>query len=151
MDKKKIAKETIAHNRRASFEYSFLDRYTAGIQLSGTEIKSIRAKEVNITDGFCAFQDGELFLKNVHIAEYTEGSYNNHLPKRDRKLLLTKAELKKISVKMKDQGLTIVPITLFISETGYAKIDIAVSKGKKSYDKRDSIKQRDVKRDGERG
>ncbi len=147
--KKKV--ETIAHNRRAGFEYSFIDRYTAGIQLTGTEIKSVRNREVNLSDGFCAFQDGELYLKNVHIAEYVDGSYNNHEMKRDRKLLLKKMELKKISLKMRDKGLTIVPIAMLISENGYAKMDIAVAKGKKTYDKRDSIKQRDVTRDMERG
>ena len=142
--------ETIAHNRRAGFEYAFLEKYIAGIQLTGTEIKSVRAKEVNLSDGFCAFQEGELFLKNVHISEYTEGSYNNHEPKRDRKLLLTKNELRKISNKMKDKGLTIVPVIMFIPESGYAKIEIVVAKGKKSYDKRESIKQKDIKRALER-
>ena len=149
MDVKKKT-ETIALNRRAGYEYAFLDKFTAGIQLTGTEIKSVRAREVNLSDGFCAFQNGELFLINVHIAEYVEGSYNNHLPKRDRKLLLTKTELRKMSNKLKDKGLTIVPISLFIAESGYAKVEIAVAKGKKTYDKRESIKERDVKRNMER-
>jgi SsrA-binding protein len=134
-------------NRRASFEYSFLDKYVAGIQLTGTEIKSIREAKANISDGFCVFADDELYVRNMHISEYTQGTYNNHEPKRDRKLLLTKHELKKLSGKLKDKGLTIVPLRLFINEKGLAKMEIALAKGKKLYDKREDLKQKDAKRE----
>jgi SsrA-binding protein len=133
-------------NRRASFEYHFLDNYTAGIQLTGTEIKSVREGKVNLTDGFCIFIDNELWLKNVHIAEYKEGTYNNHEPKRPRKLLLNRQELKKLQNKLKEQGLTIIPTRMFINEKGFAKIDIALAKGKKLYDKREDLKLKDAKR-----
>ena len=133
-------------NRRASFEYHFLDTYTAGIQLTGTEIKSVRDGKVNLTDGFCTFINGELWLKNVHIAEYKEGTYNNHEPKRPRKLLLNKQELKKLQNKLKEQGLTIIPTRMFINERGLAKLDIALAKGKKLYDKREDLKLKDAKR-----
>jgi SsrA-binding protein len=134
-------------NRRASFEYSFLDKYTAGIQLTGTEIKSIRNGRANITDGYCVFINGERWARNVQIEEYEQGTYNNHEPKRDRKLLLNKHELKKLENKLKDQGLTIIPLRLFINEKGYAKLDIALGQGKKLYDKREDIKKRDVSRE----
>lgn len=133
-------------NRRASFEYLFLEKYIAGIQLTGTEIKSIRESKVNITDGFCVFVNDELWARNIHIAEYKEGSYNNHEPKRDRKLLLNKNELKKLSGKLQDRGLTIIPLRLFINEKGYAKMEIALAKGKKLFDKRESLKEKDAKR-----
>lgn len=134
-------------NKKASFEYSFIDTYTAGIQLTGTEIKSIRQGQANINDAFCVFQAGELFIRNMHIAPYFEGTYNNVPEKRDRKLLLHKQELRKLQNKLKDQGLTIVPIRLFISDKGYAKLDIALAKGKKLYDKREDIKKRDISRE----
>lgn len=137
-------------NKRASFEYEFLDIYTAGIQLTGTEIKSIRENKANITDGFCVFIKGELWVRNVHIAEYKEGSYNNHEPKRDRKLLLNKTELRKLANKTKDKGLTIIPLRLFINDKGLAKLEIALAKGKKIYDKRESLKEKDAKRQIER-
>lgn len=133
-------------NKKAGFEYAFLEKYSAGIQLTGTEIKSVRAGRVNFTDSFCVIQDGEIFIKNLHIAQYTEGSYNNHEPKRTRKLLLTKKEIRKLSVKMKEKGLTIVPLRMFINERGYAKLDIALAKGKKSYDKRADLKEKDIQR-----
>ena len=133
-------------NRRASFEYLFLEKYIAGIQLTGTEIKSIRESKANITDGFCVFVNDELWARNIHIAEYKEGSYNNHEPKRDRKLLLNKNELKKLSGKLQDRGLTIIPLRLFINEKGYAKMEIALAKGKKLFDKRESLKEKDAKR-----
>ncbi|HET6243430.1 MAG: SsrA-binding protein SmpB [Bacteroidetes bacterium] len=133
-------------NRRASFEYEFLDVYVAGIQLTGTEIKSIRDSKANITDGFCIFLKDELWARNIHIAEYKEGSYNNHEPKRDRKLLLNKGELKKLANKTKDKGLTIVPLRLFINNKGFAKLEIALAKGKKLFDKRESLKEKDTKR-----
>ena len=133
-------------NKKAAFEYAFLDTYEAGIVLTGTEIKSIRAGKASLSDGFCGFQGGELFLLNVHIDVYKEGGYYNHEPKRPRKLLLTKRELKKWLSKTKEKGLTIVPVRLFISDRGFAKVEIALAKGKKSYDKRESIKKREAKR-----
>jgi SsrA-binding protein len=133
-------------NRRASFEYFFLETYSAGIVLTGTEIKSIRAGKVNLTDAYCIFLDGELFVHHLHISPYEKGTYANHNPVQDRKLLLKKRELKKLAAKLKDQGLTIVPTRLYINENGLAKIDIALAKGKKLYDKRDSIKERDLQR-----
>jgi SsrA-binding protein len=137
-------------NKRASFEYEFLDVYVAGIQLTGTEIKSVRDSKVNITDGFCIFINDELWLRNVHIAEYKEGSYNNHEPKRDRKLLMNRTELKKLSVKLKDKGLTVIPLRLFVNDKGLAKVEIALAKGKKLYDKRESLKEKDAKRQMDR-
>jgi SsrA-binding protein len=137
-------------NRRASFEYHFLDIYTAGIQLTGTEIKSVRESKVNLTDGFCVFLNGELWLKNVHIAEYKDGTYNNHEPKRTRKLLLNRSELRKLQSKMREKGLTIVPLRMFINDRGFAKLEIALAKGKKQYDKREDLKLKDAKRQMER-
>ncbi len=132
-------------NKQASFEYSILDTYTAGIKLLGTEIKSVREAKVNINDAFCTFIEGELYVRNVHIAEYTFGSFYNHEAKRDRKLLLQKKELKKLLQKVKEKGLTIVPLKMFISERGFAKLVIGLAQGKKSFDKRDTMKERDAK------
>ncbi len=143
-------KEVNIKNRKASFEYTFIDKYEAGIQLSGTEIKSVREGEANIADAFCTFFNDELFVRNMHISAYKEGTYNNHEAKRDRKLLLNKKELKKLSGKLKDKGLTIVPLRLFIADSGYAKLDIALSKGKKSYDKREDLKTKDARREMDR-
>jgi len=134
-------------NRRASFDYFFLDKYLAGIQLTGTEIKSIREGKVNINDAFCSFINNELWLVNAHISEYTEEKHYNHLPRRSRKLLLHKQELKKLFLKLKDAGLTIIPTRFFINEKGFAKVEIALAKGKKNFDKRDSIKKKDVERE----
>lgn len=143
-------REVIAKNKRASFEYEFIDKYVAGIQLTGSEIKSIRNKQADLSDSHCFLQDGELWIKNMHISPYTEASYNNHDPKRDRKLLLNRNELKKIDVKLKDVGITLIPTQLFISSNGYAKVEIALAKGKKLYDKRESIKDKDIKRQMDR-
>ncbi len=143
-------KEVNIKNRKASFEYNFIDKYEAGIQLTGTEIKSIRESDANIADAFCTFFNGELFVRNMHISPYKEGTYNNHEPKRDRKLLLSKKELKKLLVKLKDKGLTIVPLRLYIAESGYAKLEIALAKGKKNYDKREDLKTKDAKREMDR-
>ena len=121
-------------NRRASFEYSFIDKYVAGIQLTGTEIKSIREGKANINDAFCVFVNNELLVRNMHVAHYFNGTYNNVEEKRDKKLLLNKHELNKLEDKLKDQGLTIVPLHLFINEKGYAKLEIALAKGKKLFD-----------------
>ena len=137
-------------NKRASFEYEFLDTYTAGIVLSGTEIKSIRSGKASLVDSYCYFAEGELYVKNMHIAEYWWGSFNRHDPKRDRKLLLTKKELRKLQRAVKEKGLTIVATRLFIAQNGYAKLNIALAKGKKEYDKRQSIKEKDMKRDMDR-
>lgn len=142
--------EVIDSNRKAKYEYAFIDEYTAGIQLQGTEIKSIRNKDVSIAEGYCTFIGDELFILNMHIAPYEQASFSNHEPKRERKLLLTKNELKKIRNKLKDKGLTIIPTRLLISDGGFAKLNIAVAKGKKIHDKRDNIKDRDVKREMDR-
>jgi SsrA-binding protein len=141
-----IAKNINIKNQRASFEYEFLEKFTAGIQLQGTEIKSIRQGKANLTDAYAYFTNDELFIKNLHISEYEKGTYNNHDPRRERKLLLTKHEIRRIGKKLKDQGITIIPIRVFISESGYAKIEIAVARGKKLYDKREDIKQRDTQK-----
>lgn len=137
-------------NKKASFEYIFLDKYTAGMQLTGTEIKSVRESKVNITDAFCVFLNDELWVRNMHIAIYTEGTHYNHEPKRDRKLLLNRQELNKMSGKLKDKGLTVVPLRMFINEKGFAKLEIALSKGKKLFDKRESIKKKDIEREFDR-
>lgn len=134
-------------NKRASFEYSFLEKYVAGMQLTGTEIKSIRMGKANISDAYCVFIDSELWVRNMQIEEYSKGTYYNHEPKRDRKLLLNKHELKKLEGKLKDQGLTIIPTRLFINDNGYAKLEVALAQGKKLYDKREDIKKRDVQRE----
>jgi SsrA-binding protein len=134
-------------NRKASFEYSFIDKYLAGIQLTGTEIKSIREGKANINEGFCVFNHEELYIRNMHIAHYFNGTYNNVEEKRDRKLLLNRNELNKLQNKLKDQGLTIVPLRLFINDKGYAKLEIALAKGKKLFDKREDIKKKDTERE----
>ncbi|MBP5400594.1 MAG: SsrA-binding protein SmpB [Bacteroidales bacterium] len=138
-------------NRKAEFEYHLLSTFTAGIVLTGTEIKSIRAGKVNLTDSYCSFINGELWAHNIHISEYANGSYNNHEPKRDRKLLLNKKELKKIQSKLNDRGMTVIPTRMWINENGYAKLDIALARGKKMFDKRDSIKEKDQRRAAARG
>lgn len=137
-------------NKRARFEYHILDEFTAGIQLKGTEIKSIRESKVSLKEAYCTFIRNEMYVKNLNIAEYSHGNIFNHDPVRDRKLLLTGRELKKIHSKVKEKGYTIVPLRLFINERGFAKLVIAVAQGKKLYDKRESIKERDVSRDLQR-
>ena len=137
-------------NRKASFEYQFIATFIAGISLVGTEIKSIRNNKANISDAYCVFIDDELFVKNLHIAEYTNGGYINHDPKRERKLLLNRQELNKMLGKVKAKGNSIIPIRLFINDKGKAKLEIALAKGKKVYDKRESIKEKDQKRDMDR-
>ena len=134
-------------NRKASFEYQFIDKYVAGIILLGTEIKSIRNNQANISDAHCVFMEEELFVKNLHIAEYSHGGKSNHEPKRARKLLLNRQELNKMIGKVKEKGMSVIPIRLFINEKGKAKLEIALAKGKKIYDKRESIKEKDQKRD----
>lgn len=137
-------------NRKAGYEYFLIQEYTAGIQLTGTEIKSIREGKANIGDAYCTFRGDELFVISMHIAEYGYGTYNNHEPKRDRKLLLTKRELKKLLTKVKERGFTIVPTLLFINEKGLAKLTIALARGKHHYDKRETLKQKDIKREMDR-
>lgn len=137
-------------NRKAEFEYFLLSKYTAGMVLTGTEIKSVRAGKANLSDSYCLFINGELWVRHIHISEYFEGSYNNHEPKRDRKLLLQKKEIRKIQSKLNDKGTTIIPVLLWINDKGYAKLDIALAKGKKLYDKRESIKEKDNRREMQR-
>ncbi|MFV0586531.1 SsrA-binding protein [Bacteroides reticulotermitis] len=134
-------------NKRATFDYELIDTYTAGIVLTGTEIKSIRSGKASLVDTFCIFIKDELWVKNMHITEYFYGSYNNHTARRDRKLLLSKKELEKLQRGMKDPGFTIVPTRLFINEKGLAKLVIALAKGKKQYDKREALKEKDDRRD----
>jgi len=137
-------------NKRAKFDYEILDKYTAGIVLTGTEIKSIRLGKASIAESFCEFHDGELFMINSHIEEYLYGTHYNHKAKSERKLLLNKRELKKLDKDSDNKGLTIVPLRLFTNEKGLAKLDIALCRGKKNYDKRESLKEQDTKRDLER-
>ena len=147
--KEKIEKIVNIKNKRASFEYQFLDTFVTGIMLTGTEIKSIRQQKVNLQDAYCYFDRSELFIKNMNIAKYDEGTYYNHDPLRERKLLMKRSELRKLENKL-DDGLTIVPLRLFINDRGLAKMEIALARGKKLYDKRESIKSRDVAREMER-
>ena len=133
-------------NRRATFDYDFIDQYTAGIVLTGTEIKSIRLGKASLVDTFCYFSHNELWVKNMNVSEYFYGSYNNHASRRDRKLLLQKKELMKLQRQVKESGFTIVPVKLYINNRGLAKLVIALAKGKKLYDKREAIKERDDKR-----
>ncbi len=137
-------------NKRASFEFEFIETFTAGIQLFGTEIKSIRAGKASLVDSFCYFNRNELYVKGMHISEYKFGSYYNHEEKRERKLLLNRKELDKLDRKTKESGLTIVPLKIFLNPKGFAKMDIAICRGKKHYDKRESLKQKDHKREIDR-
>jgi len=137
-------------NKRATFDYEILEKFTAGIQLYGTEIKSIRDGKAGLNDTYCTFLGNELWIKNMHIASYFFGTYNNHDVRRDRKLLLTKKELKKLLKNTKETGLTIIPTKLFINEKGLAKIEIGLARGKKNYDKRQSLKEKEDKRSIER-
>lgn len=137
-------------NKRAWFDYEVLDKYIAGIQLVGTEIKSIRESKASLTDTYCQFYGKELWVKNMHIAEYSFGTYNNHLPRRDRKLLLQKKELQKLLRQTKESGKTIIPLRLFIDENGRAKLEIGLCQGKHTYDKRQSLKEKDDKREIDR-
>ena len=137
-------------NKKAFFDYEIIEKLVAGIQLAGTEIKSIRQGRVSLADSYCYFTKNELYLKGARIAEYDQGSYNNHEPYRDRKLLLNRKELNKMEKKTREKGFTIVALRLFISEKGYAKLEIGLAKGKRQYDKREAIKQKDLKRDMDR-
>ncbi len=137
-------------NKKASFEYFLVEEYAAGIMLTGTEIKSIRAGKASISEAYCVFIGNELFVRNMHISQYSHASFRNHEPKRDRKLLLTARELKKLKTRIEERGFTLVPVLLYINEKGLAKLDIALARGKKKYDKRESIKEKDVQRDLDR-
>jgi SsrA-binding protein len=137
-------------NKKASFEFILLEKFTAGIALCGTEIKSIRAGKASIVESYCYFIDKQLYIRGMHVAEYWWGNLNNHEPKRERKLLLNAKEINKLLRRTKERGLTIVPTRLFISENGYAKLEIALAKGKKIYDKREAIKEKDIRRAMER-
>ena len=137
-------------NKRVSWEFHLVEKLVAGIVLTGTEIKSIREGKASLADSYCYFENGELFVRGMHIAEYTYGTYNNHLAKRDRKLLLTARELRKLHTKVKEKGMTIVPVTLFINDRGLAKLEIALARGKHFYDKRETLKAKDSKREIER-
>lgn len=134
-------------NRSAYFEYFIDDKYTAGIMLTGTEIKSLRTGKASFNDSYCIFHKGELFIKSFHIAEYAFGNLNNHDPLRERKLLLNKRELKKIETRLKEKGYTLIPLRLFFNEKNLAKVEIGLGKGKKLHDKRETIKQRDTERE----
>ena len=137
-------------NKRATFDYELLETFIAGIVLTGTEIKSIRLGKASLVDTFCVMEKGELWVRNMYIAEYFYGTYNNHTVRRDRKLLLNRKELKKIERMVKETGFTIVPTRLFLNDKGLAKLVIAVAKGKKSYDKRQSLREKDDKRQMDR-
>jgi SsrA-binding protein len=137
-------------NRKVTFEYELIEKWIAGIKLVGTEIKSIRGGKVNLTESYCQFFGGELYVKNMHISEYEMGTCNNHEARRDRKLLLNRKELTKLEKKVKESGLTIVCVKLFINDRGLAKLEIALARGKKTYDKRESLKLKDSKRDMDR-
>lgn len=137
-------------NKKAGFLYEFIDKYTAGIQLLGTEIKSIKSGKASLTESYCAFYNGELYIKNMNISEYENRGYMNHDTRRERKLLLTKKELIKLEKKIKEKGLTIIPLLMFINEKGLAKLDIALARGKRQFDKREDIKTKDTKREIER-
>ena len=137
-------------NKKAYYQYFLQDEHTAGIQLRGTEIKSIREGKASFVDSYCTFIEGELYVRNLHIAEYRFGTHYNHDPKRDRKLLLNKKELKKLLIKTSEKGFTIIPTLLFINEDGLAKLNIALAKGKHAYDKRETLKKKDIQREMER-
>ena len=140
----------LIRNKRATFDYEIMDRYVCGIQLYGTEIKSIRDGKAGLSDTFCTFINDELWVRNMHIATYFFGTYNNHDVRRDRKLLLTRRELKKLIRGTKETGFTIVPTKLFINEKGLAKLEIGLARGKKNYDKRESLKEKEDKRNIDR-
>lgn len=145
--KKNKTANVMIKNKRATFDYEFIDTYTAGIVLTGTEIKSIRAGKASLVDTYCYFTNGELWVKNMYVALYMEGSYNNHIERRERKLLLNRKELRNLEADTKAPGFTIVPVKLYINEKGLAKLDIALAKGKHEYDKRQSMKDKEDKRE----
>lgn len=143
--KEQAEQKVYIKNKRAYFDFHIDDKYVAGIKLLGTEIKSIREGKANLTDSFCTFINGDLYVRNLHISEYSHGSFYNHEAKRDRILLLQKKELKKLQSKTEEKGFTIVPLAIFISDRGFAKIEIGLAQGKKTFDKRETMKERDSK------
>ncbi len=148
-----MAKQTdtpVIVNRKAKFEYTLVDEFEAGIMLKGTEVKAMRAGNANLSDAYCIFDDGNLIIKSMFIAEYDHGNVNNHETRADRRLLLRKPELKKIKKKLDEKGLTLVPYKIYFSDRGFVKLNIWLAQGKKSFDKRNSIKEKDVKRDLDR-
>ena len=145
-----MEKNIYIKNKKASFDYETIQTYTAGIILTGTEIKSIREGKANVTEAFCYFNKNELWCKGMHISEYSFGSYSNHVPDRERKLLLNRRELKKMEEKLKDKGITIIVLSMYLTPRGWAKVDIALARGKKQFDKREDMKERDAKRDMDR-
>jgi SsrA-binding protein len=147
MSKERFAKTINIRNKQASFNYEWLETIVAGLVLTGSEIKSIREGKVNLQDGYCFFDRGEAFVKGINITPYTQGSFFNHEAVRDRKLLLKKAEIAKLKSRVEERGLTLVPTRLFINDRGLAKIELALARGKKLHDKRESIKERDLKRE----
>ena len=148
--KQKIQKGVLIPNKRATFDYELLDTYTAGLVLVGTEIKSLRLGKASLVDAYCYFHNGELWLKNANISEYFYGSYNNHVARRDRKLLLNRKELRKLLDYVQSPGVTIIPTKIFINERGLAKVVIAPARGKKLYDKRASLREKDDRREMDR-
>ncbi len=144
---KRFANTINIRNRQASFQYELLDTYIAGIVLRGTEIKSIREGKVNLQDGYCYFSNGEVFAKGINITPYAQGTHYNHEGTRERKLLMKKSELAKLEGRVEEKGLSLIPTRLFINDRGLAKLEIAVARGKKTHDKRDSIKEKDIKRE----
>jgi SsrA-binding protein len=145
--KQRFSNDINIRNRQAGFEYEILDKYVAGIVLSGTEIKSIREGKANLQDGYCYLNNGEIFAKGINITPYAQGTHYNHEATRERKLLLKRSEIKKLEGKVEEKGLTLIPLRLFINQRGFAKLEIALGKGKKLHDKRQSIKDREAKRE----
>ena len=150
MAENKKPRITEIRNRRVEYEFSLLTSFEAGIELTGTEVKSLREGHANINDAFCFFRNGILMVRNMFISEYTQGTYNNHDPRRPRRLLLNKSEIDKLEKKVREKGFTIVPVRLYFNERGFAKLEIALAQGKKTFDKRNSIKEKDNKRDLDR-
>ncbi len=146
-----MAQKINIKNKKAGFEYFLLEKFVAGLVLTGTEIKSIRSGKASINEAYCVFIGNELYVRNMHISEYDFGTYNNHDPRQDRKLLLTRRELKKLKARLEEKGLTLVALALFINDKGLAKLEIALGKGKKLYDKRETTKQKDIQRELDRG
>jgi ssrA-binding protein len=150
MAKEKPTNQITIKNKRASFDYELLETFTAGLVLTGTEIKSIRLGKASLVDTFAIVEHGEVWVKNMYVAEYFFGTYNNHVPRRDRKLLLNRKEIRRLQTAAKDRGFTLVPTRLFINERGLAKLVLAIARGKKEYDKRQSIRERDDRREMDR-
>ena len=150
MAKEKLTNQITIKNKRASFDYELLETFTAGLVLTGTEIKSIRLGKASLVDTFAIVEHGEVWVKNMYVAEYFFGTYNNHAPRRDRKLLLNRKEIRRLQTAAKDRGFTLVPTRRFINERGLAKLILAIARGKKEYDKRQSIRERDDRREMDR-